>query len=425
MDEENFKIKDIPSLKKLLKETGDVATLKQMWPLLRIFFQSLGVDVYSMGDSLANVDDLVRAAEELTTIPDRFNDLFSDHGWIMYDSINLEVAKDAIKLAENGDFAGAEKKLLDYYSSEEIAFQLRRMLAVKAFRPRMDLATKALKDFQEGRYYSSILVILSLLDGMVNEIQHRGFFSEKVDLRAWDSVAAHNKGLQKLTALFNQGRQKTRTEEITLPYRNGIIHGMDLGYDNRIVAVKVWAALFATRDWALKAERNELEAKPPEEKESLTEIIKKFKEISESKEILKNWKPRKLKVGIDIPASGEPSQYTFGSPEQVLVTYLNFWKVKNYGFMKNLLSQHLFKDFSPKEIREEYEDKSLMNWEIIAIDDQSPAITEITLKIDYEVGGTITSVERNVRMIYEDGDDFGVVRNRPDGKWALVSWVLL
>jgi hypothetical protein len=37
------------------------------------------------------------------------------------------------------------------------------------------------------------------------------------------------------------------------------MHGMDLGYGNRVVAIKAWVALFATRDWAIKTERNQLE----------------------------------------------------------------------------------------------------------------------------------------------------------------------
>ena len=89
---------------------------------------------------------------------------------------------------------------------------------------------------------------------MVSELheKRRGFFAEEVDLQAWDSIAAYSKGLNVLVSIFQKGRKTTRIKPIFLPYRHGIIHGMDLGYDNKVVAAKTWAALFATRDWALR-----------------------------------------------------------------------------------------------------------------------------------------------------------------------------
>ena len=37
--------------------------------------------------------ELERMAEELATIPDRFNDIFAERGWIIYDMMNVEIAK--------------------------------------------------------------------------------------------------------------------------------------------------------------------------------------------------------------------------------------------------------------------------------------------------------------------------------------------
>ena len=255
--------------------------------------------------------------------------------------MNIKIAKQCISLATEGHIDDAEKVLVDYYSSEEIEHELNTMIAVKAFRDRMPLAKKALIDFKEGRYYSTILVIMSLLDGMVNEIQHRGFFSKEVDLIAWDSIAAHSKGLQKLVTVLSQPRKKTRAETISIPYRHGILHGMDLGYDNQIVAVKSWVALFATRDWALLAERNQLEAPPPEHEKSLKEIFRDLQDIERDREALKKWLPRNLKIGVDIPLNGNPKGFPKNTPEQKLAEFLEYWKSNNYGFMAKCISTQI------------------------------------------------------------------------------------
>lgn len=70
-------------------------------------------------------------------------------------------------------------------------------------------------------------------------------------MTAWDSIAAHETGLQTIASLFSESRNKTNDEVITLPYRNGILHGRELAFDNKLVAAKVWATLFAIKDWSV------------------------------------------------------------------------------------------------------------------------------------------------------------------------------
>ena len=68
---------------------------------------------------------------------------------------------------------------------------------------------KALNDYKEGRYYASILVVLSLIDGWVNnlnivEFQRKSFFDKDTELVAHDSMTAHTKGLGKLQEVFGK-----------------------------------------------------------------------------------------------------------------------------------------------------------------------------------------------------------------------------
>jgi|GEM_PF-5508124 len=217
-------------------------SFKTVFPALKPFLRLVGVDTSSIEDALERVDELAEQIDEMGMIPDRFNDLFGPRGWIIYELMNLEVAKDAIEKAEAGDLEGAEDVLLDYFNVDTVKWQLRTMYAVEAFRPRMDLAEKALLDYEKGRYHACTPVVLAQIDGLVSELhdEQRGFFSDAADLEAWDSLAAHSKGLNQLSAIFRKGRRKTTTEPIDIPYRHGIMHGRDLGYDNKIVACKTW-----------------------------------------------------------------------------------------------------------------------------------------------------------------------------------------
>lgn len=419
-------IKDIPSLKKMREDAKNFTAFKKAWPLLRPLFKALGADVEKIDVTLKQVNHLAAQTEELASIPDDFNNLFADKGWIMYSRMNIDLAKKAIELGKSGHFGEAEKVLVEFYSPEEVEKELKSMIAVEAFQSRMPLAEKALIDFKEGRYYSTVLVILSLLDGMVNGIQQKGFFSQEVDLTAWDSVAAHSKGLQKLTDVLTQSRKKTRAESITIPYRHGIMHGMDLGYDNQVVAVKSWVALFATRDWAVKAERNQLEAPPPKPEKTWKEILQQLQDLERDKKALASWKPRNIEVGTDITVFGEPTDYDDISPEQKLAEFLKYWEANNYGYMAKCISTqigHPIKEL-PMRIREEYYGKQLKSWKFRKIRDESPAITVISVQAIYEENGLTNTKLLEARLICEDDHDFGVMRGKPGSRWAMVTWYL-
>jgi hypothetical protein len=113
-------IRDIPSIAKTLKDAKDMAAFKRIMPFCRPFLKLLGADVAKLDNALSQVDELVRQIEEMAKIPDRFNEIFSSRGWIIYDLLNLEVAKAAIAKADVGDIDGAEADLVDYYSPETL-----------------------------------------------------------------------------------------------------------------------------------------------------------------------------------------------------------------------------------------------------------------------------------------------------------------
>ncbi|MEK6304071.1 MAG: hypothetical protein AABO41_25560 [Acidobacteriota bacterium] len=374
------------------------------------------------------IDELEKMAEELAMIPDRFNDLFAPRGWIIYDSMNIDAAKAAIERAESGDIDGAEALLVDYYNPDRLERYLQMMVAVDAFRPRMRLARLALIDYSEGRYHACIPVILALLDGLVSELheQRRGFFAEDVKLEAWDSIAGHSKGLNVIVRIFQKGRYRTRTEEITLPYRNGILHGMDLGYDNKLVAAKAWAALFAAREWALKAEQGLLSAPAPKPTTTWRELIRPLLEDADDKARLEAWKPRILELARDVLTTGDSEAFESGTPEQKLAEFLTCWKKRNYGHMAKCLPPNL--GYSERElpgmVREHYASRELKTYEFTDIKDNAPAITEIEVSLVYEEESE--AVERTIRfrLVNQDSEGRPDIRGKSRTSWFVYSWLV-
>lgn len=421
-------IKDIPSIAKPLKDARSLVALKRIMPFCRPLLKILGVDVESMDKVLNQASDLVQQIEEMSRVLERFNDLFASRGWIIYELLNLEVAKAAIAKAEAGDVDGAETDLVNYYSPERIRWKLQTMHGIRAFRSRVPLAQKALIDYEEERYYACVLVVLALLDGLVNELheRRRGFFSAEIDLSAWDSMSAHSQGLNVLANIFQTGRYTTTTDSITVPYRNGIMHGMDLSYDNKMVAAKTWGALFAVRDWALKAEAGLLEAPPEKPQATWTERLQQLRENQANKDKLTQWKPRNISAGVDIPQTGSPDVFADGTPERRLAEYLTFWQMKNYGYMARCLSVKLGPSAkqAPARIRQIFASKNLKSFEFQSVQDSTAAFSIIQTRLMFEEYGEEVTKMFDFRLINENVEGLPEVRGTSNSEWKIISWAL-
>jgi len=406
-------IENNPSFKKLKQELREIKLVKNILPLMRLF----GMDTKKIEEAYEKIPQLEKELETLRQLPDKFNKIFSDQGWIFSDIISIEVAKKAISIYESNSYKSAEKFLVDYYSPDWVEKHLIYLKFSPAFSERYFLAEKALDDYKEGRYYSSILVTLTLIDGWVNELnivefQRKGFFDKDSELVAWDSITAHAKGLVKLQEVFSKSRNKTRVEEITTPYRHGILHGMDLGYDNIIVAAKCWAALFAVRDWVIKAGKGELQEpiKVEEEEKTLKQTISDLQSTLADTKKLENWQPRTIEVGKDLPAFGQPEKFSDNTPEKILIEFLEYWIDDNYGYMAKCYAPMF--DKKPIDIRKEYEGKLLISYKLIGIIDKAPGVTDIKVKVKIKVDGEVKEMIFEFRLIINfSNGDFAYIPN--------------
>lgn len=420
------KIQDIASFRKLLDDVQTMEQLKKVFPLLRPFLRLLGADVEQIGQVLSQVDSLAASTREFSSIPDRFNALFTPRGWIAYEMMKQDVAKAAVLLGEAGNLDEAEQLLVEHYDKDTVEWGIKFMNAVAVFRPRIPLALKALDDYVAGRYHACVPVVLALLDGTVNDLGPRGFFSEGVDLRAWDSIAAHDSGLAALSKLLSKSRTKLTTADITIPYRHGIQHGMDLGYDNKMVAAKAWAALFAIREWAIKVERGQVDEPPPKPKKTWRELRTQLRDLAEDKERISAWTPREIQLGNETPVSGKPDEYHDGTPEHLLAMFFAYWGSRNYGGMAQCLAQDERNQINKTagRLRARYDSKGLQAFEIIELKDEASAVTTAKVKVEYNEEGQQVQRLLEVRLINEGADGNVAARGKPGSSWALYTGYL-
>ena len=421
-------IKDIASLKNLredLQGVKSVAALLRIIPIIRKkdFVKKINLEI----------DNLENQLQELSDAPDLYNKHFCSIGWIAHESMSLGIMLSAVEFAKQSKIKEAEEVLLSYYTAESLSVFLARLKCMDAFSKRFNLIEQAIVDYKENRFSSCVLHLLVVIDGSVNDIENTGFFADKTNLSAWDSVVGHSSGLRQLKELFYQSRNRTNTDEITVPYRNGILHGRDVNFNNKYVAAKCWSALIAVYDWAT-ALKNKGRIEPEKEKEpGLIESIKKYIDIKKqscrTKELFEEWTPRNLVIGKNVPAWGSIDEYENKSPEQKAIEIMSYWQKGQWGKITPLLWDCLKFDVNPK--KEAVKLKDMLNGEIpkpikiLKIDDQGAKITEVHILSEFSDGAQRGKRVIPLRFVYETMDGTFVVRGDEKGDWHLVKGSLL
>ena len=227
-----------------------------------------------------------------------------------------------------------------------------------------------------------------------------------------------------------QGRQTTRTKEIDKPYRNGIMHGMDLGYATERVAAKTWATLFAAGEWAKRAENGELgESTDAAVEQSVLEALRvaseQYEETQETRRAIDSWEPRDVIVSGDVPVAGDPDDYNEETPERALVKFLSYWADGNYGGMADALITSDGSTEHPGDLCDEFDHLDLQSFELVEIEGVAPAQRRITVAVKVERFGERIREERSVVMTRIGADGQAAIPEHEEGNWTVTNRVVL
>ena len=412
------KIIDNPTSAELLKQFDAIENLEALYeafPFARHLFPNM--------EQAFNEFKKIKKQAEMLKVPDQFNERFSNLGWIAYESMNVEVMQKAINIHDTEGKDAAEQFLADSYDADCLEWGIRWFNGNQEFRRRVRLAELASEDYLAGRYHACIPLLLSMLDGLVNDVsKHVGFFAESTDVTAWDCIAAHESGLQALASLMTKGRNKTSEEPISIPYRHGILHGRELAFDNKLVAAKVWAALFAARDWAVSMADGKKTPKPKEEK-SWSEIFAQLVENNHQKTLLEEWRPRNNEEIPYFPHAGEASHLPLGTPERAVAEFIENWIANRYGLIAKSLLYFTDDSLGKKSGRakEDFGRRVPMSYKVLSIEDQAAAVSHVEVELTFEGEDEPIAKLASVRAIYQDTENNAMVRTESDGVWKIVQ----
>lgn len=356
--------------------------------------------------------DIERQLEGITELVDTFYVLLGPRNWVFHERLNVESMKALVGLPPEE----AERSLIATYKDPEtLRFLVMSLHRFPELRVRMHLIDRAKADFLEGRYYSTVQVLLSVMDGFVNDFepdQRRGLHTRDAgEMAAWDSVVGHHMGLAHAHKAFTKTFKRTSKEEVFELHRHGIEHGMLVSYDNDVVASKAWNRLFAVADWAASRQK---QAEPPEEQPSWGDVLRLVAENAKAKQALASWKPSSL-------TADDPE---FAADPVVAMTndYLSWWQAKNYGRMAGLICPMVAESTTNKTagvVKEEFTDSELTSFTIEGVSHEAAAAArvDVQLTLDGEVK------EASLRWIRTDGEGRAVTPNQI-GSWGLMSWGL-
>lgn len=412
------RIIDNPSYADLLRQIRafeSFETLYRAIPFARKFFPKI--------DEVFSSFSEVKKQAEILEIPDRFNEIFSKFGWIAYESMNVDIMKKSIARYESNGIEEAELYLADSYDEDALKFGIMRFNGNVEFRRRIRLANLAKEDYLERRYHACVPLLLSLIDGLVNDISKSvGFFAESANMTAWDSIAAHETGLQSLASLMTKKRNKTNEEAITIPYRNGILHGRELAFDNKVVAAKCWATLFAIRDWAIALLDGKKTPKPMKEI-SWKEIFAGIFENNRKKKLLEAWKPRESNALNYLPNNGVVSELPIGTPERAVAEFIENWCKRRYGLIAESLLY--FTDTAKGKkaglVKKDFCRIIPSSFKIISVEDRAFAASHVIVDLLFSTQEGPLSKQVSVRAIYQDDCNGSLTWNGEKGDWKVVQ----
>ncbi|MFW3504862.1 hypothetical protein ACN68I_03435 [Aerococcus viridans] len=368
--------------------------------------------------------------QEIVNTIDIYNDTFSEQFWIAHESISLDTMKEAIEINRIEGMNVAEEYLSRYYRE---LFDKRHKMIVKTryFRMRKELLTKAYIDYQDRRFYSSIPLYLMLSDGIVSDLKGTGLAAGKTDYDVWDSISGLDSGMKKIAQIYNSMRTKTNDEPIYLPYRNGILHGRDLNYDNNLLATKCLALILYLHDWIRQVEDEDYrkgkfdQAKIKSEELTMSNLIQMVTEhnfkMKNHDVLTKKWeKGRRSNFIINNTALENLEENT---PEHAITEFIKYISEKNFGAPTKFLPSIVKKDSSKGKLagylREWFEE--IRNIQILrmVINDIGSAKSDIEVIIKYEYNKIVYQYEEKLTVIYEIN---GVPDNRlvEGGQWVIM-----
>lgn len=389
------------------------------------FLCKIGLGSKKLNEERKNLKKIQSEMKKIYDYPQKYMNYFSSYGFVIYPSIDFTMVKLSVDLYERDEIDNSLNNIYSYYSYANIKERFFIIKKSNINYERIRFLENALNDYKNEKFYAVIPILLMMIDGIVSDLDKYGIHSSKNELQAWDMFDVENESLKIIKDVFTKGRKKTTVERIPYPYRNGVLHGRDLGYDTKKNAILAWAYLFAVVDF-LSNKKSENKRKEEylkdTQKISFGEILKKMNENEETQKNIEKWKARNI-TSEDIEKVHKNCE-DISKPECTVYRYLSYLKQKNYGNMvKNeyrtdIITEENYGIFA-KRVREKFDSIELLDFKIVNIVDSAPAITLINVELDLLYYGKKEKKNYEIRCIIQS-DKKTAIHGDKDGIWKIM-----
>ena len=357
-----------------IKRLGiDFNTLPDTLKFLKHLFPSSKSTISSLRDQAVQI----KSALDNSKIIDRH---LIKKGWFIHNLYSLDIITTISEKCKIKDYQSAEEVLCDFWLDDlggfnRINLHMKNVQFDIKFDPRSDkrirqqsknihvaksgseskyeedyernnmysdMIWKAYQSVRNEKYSECVLLLLPIIDGITSKFfvdlgNDKGtIFASKTRQKITDETKTVLKlvapNLWEVLNVIGENRGSYNAEEIIIPYRNGIVHGMDTNFDNKFTACKCWSLLFGIHQ-VTKMIREFKDVKTVDNKS-------RTQQIDENHQIKKDLTTFHPRTQLKIPDEGnfETQNFDEKSPEYALQKFLIAWKQKNYKQMAILTS---------------------------------------------------------------------------------------
>lgn len=379
----------------------------------------VGLEKITENKNMNKLVENIFGMNNLQSDVETFNSLFIEKGWCAYGSMSFTLIKKTIDQAKIIGVDEAEKILIDYFSNSD-NIMIKYLIYLDPFAKRSEQLKECFDAHLNGNYTLSILLGLSITDGVVDDFTNKGgFFAKNTDLEVNSDFKGIHVGLSKLQKIFSRSCQKTNEDRIEIPYRNGILHGRELNYSNEYVSSKVIALMFAIADWMKTKEKAVKEVHLTKENDSLSTYFS----AQEFEKEIDIWKPKKIKIGEDIPEDGIIADYKNMEYLKPVIDFFQAWKDEKYWVLALILEKCFHEKYTDSKriclCKELFSNKKLVDYKMLEVEEVSSVMSTIQAEANWRIGEYDIHKILNFRVVYGNPRDTFAVPWRNNAEWKI------
>ena len=352
-----------------------------------------------------------------------FRTRFVPLGWATHDAMSSDLMIEVVRM----NAKDAQIRLTDHFIDPDhlqfLGYRFQRD-HFKAWAPQYEAARSHLL---RGDVLSAVPLILMVTDGIAQRWLNMSPYSGATEGEVFDTLTSEAGGLADTFKVHGARRaKKMQTDPIDVPFRNGILHGNDVAYDDPIVAAKAVNALAATLDYvdAVRSEGERIQAARDEQTlPRWTDISQTLKRTQDLREATRAWRARPTVVDTVLyDSDGEPDRFDLSAPEGAAAAYLADLVARRYGKLAPRTVN--FAGYSVGKVAgqmaRDMKDITLVSWSIDGVEDTASAAAWVTAKIEGEFAERLKRDEFRIRMIFQSHDNKPLTRGMDGGIWMVM-----